>query len=457
MTHRLLRICIALVATATLAACTSNTIYRAEIEVCDSAQPTVDCRSNAIQRVETPSAPTEAYSLSFLEFDDQGQLWDRRQLTGLVDFIHDQSSGEDILMVVFAHGWQHNAAPEDSNIVEFRKMLRRVSAEESYFARASGKADRKVFGVYLGWRGRSVTVPGIDNLTFWDRKATAEQVGDGGVTEALSRLELIQQSKVSLFRAGQEKAVVEKAREENRPVRSRTRLAVVGHSFGGAVVYASVQEILKNRFVQTSGSPVAAVTDARGFGNLVILINPAFEASQFSTLSDMANERRTYFSDQVPVLAVLTSEADLATKIAFPLGRALSTVFENTRVVKRTNYPTGEVQEINQGSSILETIGHFAPYQTHELTPSLSSEEVQGITVEKLGASTLDVIEAWKRDAPGGKIAFKGSVLERNKKSVGRNPYLNIKVNRELIPNHNDIYDPRVTTFIRQLIFITAQ
>jgi len=43
-------------------------------------------------------------------------------------------------------------------------------------------------------------------------------------------------------------------------------------------------------------------------------INPAFEAELFSSLSDMSLERATYFESQLPVLAVLTSETDDATK-----------------------------------------------------------------------------------------------------------------------------------------------
>ena len=48
---------------------------------------------------------------------------------------------------------------------------------------------RKIVGVYIGWRGRSIDLSGLDNITYWDRKAVAEQVGKGGVTELLLRLE----------------------------------------------------------------------------------------------------------------------------------------------------------------------------------------------------------------------------------------------------------------------------
>jgi hypothetical protein len=68
-----------------------------------------------------------------------------------------------------------------------------------------------------------------------------------------------------------------------------------------------------------------------------------------------------------------------------------------------------------------------------------------------------EVSDRWENDAPGSVIEFEGSILERTKNSVSRNPYLVIRVDRQLINNHNHINDARVTSFIRQLILIAGQ
>ena len=80
-----------------------------------------------------------------------------------------------------------------------------------------------------------------------------------------------------------------------------------------------------------------------------------------------------------------------------------------------------------------------APMPQNRMQPTMAEE------ITMLSA----VSKAWENDAPGHVIRFHGSVLERTSNSVGRNPYLIVQVSKDLIPNHNDIYDPRVTTFLR--------
>src|SRR3569623_3003605 len=219
-----------------------------------------------------------------------------------------EAAEKDLLMVVFAHSWKHSAATGDRNIETFRKVLARRSEDELHIGCKTGLPARRVVGVYPGWRGEAVNIPYLDKLTFWDRKSTAQVVGHGGGTEVRSRMELVKRDKDSTVPGG-----------------SGTRRAVIGHSFGGAAVYTSLAQILQSRFVRTTG-PSGQQSNIEGFGNLVVLINPAIEASLFTPLSDMSTERGTYFASQLPVMAILTSEADYATRYAFPAGRFFSTL-----------------------------------------------------------------------------------------------------------------------------------
>jgi hypothetical protein len=60
----------------------------------------------------------------------------------------------------------------------------------------------------------------------------------------------------------------------------------------------------------------------------------------------------------------------------------------------------------------------------------------------------------WERDEPGNVIEFSGSRLVRTQGTAGRNPYLVIRVDGELIHDHNH-GDPRMLSFIRQLVLHT--
>ncbi len=94
----------------------------------------------------------------------------------------------------------------------------------------------------------------------------------------------------------------------------------------------------------------------------MVLLNPAFEAQLYVPSSDMTAVRKSYVEKQLPVLAVLTSEADDATAVAFPIGRWFDTRFEKQRVVTRTNPATGLKESISPKSADVRTVGHFQPW-----------------------------------------------------------------------------------------------
>jgi len=434
------RLIAATLAALALSGCVAHQQYRTVYERCELTSDVGDapCDQHAMQ-VRMDGA-RQRYLLGFIEFDDQGQLWDRGQMNAVLDAIQMESAGKELLIVVFAHGWKHSAAPDDGNINTFRKALANLSAADAAVRGSNAASPRQVVGVYLGWRGGSVSVPVVKELSFWERKNTAHKVGHGSVTEVLSRLELIKETRNTI--------------EQDKD----TRLVVVGHSFGGAVVYAAVGQLLGNRFVHTKGPP-GEQSNVAGYGDLVVLINPAFEAMLFSSLSDMSAERGTYFDTQLPVTAVLTSEDDKATKYAFPLGRWFSTIFEKTHTMKRRNAVTNQFESVDGDAANRTAVGHFASYRTHTLAPTdeRKREDVAAADPSQVAATSANASTQWADDQPGSVIPFGAVTLTRNATSAGRNPYIVAYVDQELIRDHNDIDDPRVIQFIEQLILISTQ
>ncbi|MDH5611859.1 MAG: lipase [Gammaproteobacteria bacterium] len=421
-----------------LSACSSNEIYRSDYEICNY-RTSGDCPKNALQ--VHAAGEQDEYRLGFVEYDDQGQLRDRKQMNAVLEEYQQLAAFDDVLLITFVHGWHHSAQPEDGNIVSFRHMLAEVSKMEGVGSEQQGRKKRKVIGLYVGWRGDSISVPYVNDLTFWDRKNTAHDVGHQGVTEVLLKLEEIVNVKIGIG-------------EENPPPMT-SRLVVIGHSFGGAVVYASLQKVLAERFVDSRRGKTYQ-DDAKGFGDLVVLMNPAFEALRFSALYDMSQDGcRGYFSSQLPKLAILTSEADYATRYAFPVGRFFTTLFESHVTLDR-HYCTKpgskgvQAMQINEGKADRNTVGHFEPYLTHQLSPMADQ------VARKDDFQIKQLQKIWAEHNNDIAVDFVGSQLTSLKRTNPLNPYLNIKVDKELINDHNDIWRPQIVAFIRDLIAIST-
>ena len=438
MNHHLPRNLFFLTLVLFLAACSSNVIYRADYQACNY-KAAGDCVTNALQ-VHAPNETGE-YRLGFVEYDDQGQLRDRKQMDAVLDEYQRIASSEDVLLITFVHGWHHSAKPEDGNIVSFRKLLSEVSNMEAVGSAQQERKKRKVLGLYVGWRGDSIDIPYVNNVTFWDRKNTAHKVGQQGVTEVLLKLEEIVNVKIGI--------------EEENPPPMTSRLVVIGHSFGGAVVYSSLQKILADRFIDSRRGKTFR-DDAKGFGDLVVLMNPAFEALRFASLYDLSQEGcRGYFPTQLPKLAILTSEADYATKYAFSIGRFFSTLFESHVPLDRhyCSKPGNngmQAMQVSETEADRNTVGHFAPYLTHQLTPTTDTK------VRKADFQIKQLQTAWGKHTNDVPVDFVGSQLESLKRTNPLNPYLNIKVDKELIHDHNDIWRPQIVAFIRDLIVIST-
>ena len=174
--------------------CPYNGMYRSNYALCtsnDEHKIITECAKNSIQQYRSQDRDGGGYYLGFIEFDDQGQMHDPSQMAALMHQLRRISLHGDVILLVFVHGWKHNASyedpnegfKEDDNIKEFRDVLLGVSRMESALHSSLSKRydvkPRKIAGVYVGWRGASITAPVLKQLTFWDRKNTAHKVGEG--------------------------------------------------------------------------------------------------------------------------------------------------------------------------------------------------------------------------------------------------------------------------------------
>ncbi len=481
--------------------------------------------SHPIQRryYQTWNEPREAvkerqritgdYHLSFVEFDDQGWFADRSQMESLFTLLKtlEEENDGSTLIYVYAHGWKHNASSCDNNVVCFSRLLERTDLVQRIQATMMDGSNppppRNVVGVYIGWRG--LPFDGVlNNLSFWSRKDTAARVGRGGVFELLTRLKDYRDNRLKDFCVGQLKpdfldeddllkrfpdcASHVDAKElplTSKPTREPTQLVITGHSFGGLVIYSALSHALMERAAKTiTNTNGSQYERAKSFGDFVMLVNPAFEGSMYEPLFHIATNR-CYDTEQRPVMMIVTSKADKATGIAFPIGRRLGTLLQHA-------------DSSAQKDSMHKTIGHNDRYMTHRL----SSDGIKATEIGDKSACPCKFIEATSDVDAETKLLplfrttnenkTSGVYNERNLKPYGqevllapapwecsikeetlqnclakphqtelrpkyasRYPYLVVSTDAGVIADHNAIYNERFLDFTMAFIaeHITAQ
>lgn len=309
--------------------------------------------------------PQSPFDFGYIEFSEHGNLFDRDAFEELLQEIESTEERGATAAVVFVHGWHHNASSTQVN--EFRELLSQIADVEQGPYR-----DKRVVGLYVGWRGEIINLPVVREMTFWDRKSVAQEVAHGGVTEVLLRLE-------RLSRCGSR---YKPCREEKH---RDNRLIILGHSFGGAIVLSALSEVFTERLVNAEVLQQDACEDELGdrsgrysqkrgapcvlaepFAHAVVLLNPAIEANQALQLKELVSSFR--FPDSQDILMhVLSSEGDLATRWAFPAGQWLRNLTWDEASISRTySYSREQARTVTHPEGLLTvtTIGNYAPFRS---------------------------------------------------------------------------------------------
>jgi pimeloyl-ACP methyl ester carboxylesterase len=307
------------------------------------------------------------YSIGYAEFDDQGWAYrDDAQLKvieqQMAEDINDPNHrADDYLVLVFVHGWHHNAHDNDCNVQEFRQMVR-ITSEAIKGAIKAGNltTPRRVIGIYAGWRGESVDAAGLRYTTVLDRRNSAERVAKGSIRKLFADLHSF---------------------ERRQPRADKVRTVVIGHSFGGLIVFSALSEGMIDGYtlagLDQEHHPCTAAEAQALIGQQsaiwpdgVVLINPAFESSRFEPLYRILEERKPcdlvpdkYGKTRmvVPSLIVVTAENDHWTGKYFTIGRSMLTLFEG---YDRTE----PVATTAERSANLHAIGFNSPYETQTLS-----------------------------------------------------------------------------------------
>jgi pimeloyl-ACP methyl ester carboxylesterase len=329
------------------------------------------------------------YELAVVEFDDQGRCYDRGQMDAVAERLEalapydPPQAGQDVILVVFVHGWQHDARSDDDNLTAFRGLLNQTVDHEKSIT-APGAKPRPVLGVFVGWRGLSDYGLGdvVADATFWDRQAAGQRVAVGSVRELFGRLRHYRN------------------RQQQRG--GNPLLVIVGHSFGGMIVFSALAQSL----IQAASAPVGRVTPE--FADLVLLVNPAIEGARYIPIYDLVTSAafKARTTQQLPVFICAQANNDQPVGLVFPLGNAGHAITEAT---------IGDLEKW----CVTHAFGFVPSFRTHALA---------GPTADK----------PFVLDPPG---------------ITQTNPFWVVGAAKEVIDGHGGIWQTPFLQFVASLVF----
>jgi hypothetical protein len=248
--------------------------------------------------------------LKVIHLTNSGEFVDRCELTNVLYELNwnrprpDKSFGATVgpgaisqpkLVLLYIHGWKHNADESDTDRVNFEKLVRSLRDRE--------KGKRYVVGVYVGWNAEAPLWGWLENITFWVKKNNADRIAQS------SSITLIFSAIGSIIRSDPER---------------KDQYIAIGHSFGARLLFAATVQPLVSAVEQAHPGYLSGTYKViQGLADAIVLLNPAFEASRYSAINGYIRADETFAKGQAPLIVTIASEGDWATRGAFPVGQWL--------------------------------------------------------------------------------------------------------------------------------------
>jgi hypothetical protein len=183
-------------------------------------------------------------------------------------------------------------------------------------------------------------------------------------------------------------------------------LVIVGHSFGGMIVFSALAQSL----IQAASAPVGMV--ASEFADLVLLVNPAIEGARYIPIYDLVTSAafKARTTKQLPVFICAQAENDQPIGVVFPLGNALHAIDEST---------IGDLEKW----CVTHAFGFVPGFRTHKLTGPAADQP-------------------FALDPPG---------------TMQANPFWMVGAAKEAIDGHGGIWQTPFLRFIASVVFQHVQ
>ncbi|HEX3817496.1 MAG TPA: hypothetical protein VHW03_04325, partial [Chthoniobacterales bacterium] len=362
---------------------------------CTSLSP---LRPNTAAQPENSVASQDGYKVAFVEFGEQGSYQDPTQLENALKLIRETQRP---LVITYVHGWQNDV--ESGDVAKFESLLARLNR-----APAIRSAGFHVVGVYLGWRGRITNVPVVKELSFWNRKSTAEKLA----------------SNYDCY-----DAIASISEEARRHGVHDQYTVLLGHSFGGLIVERSVAHAIN---AEIHGH---ATADRSMPADLMIVVNPASDSILARQMIEALYVRHTEGS--APLFVSITSTGDWATGEFFPLGTEVASA---TKGFNQVQVPGPAEKSESERKFYTSTPGHDEMLINHvTVDRHIAVTSPNGLPALEQNLEHNHVADGFWLDGTAGKL----ELWQIKRVGPVDVPYWDVQVDPSIIKDHGDIWNPR--------------
>jgi hypothetical protein len=385
----------------------------------------------------------QQYKLSAIEFGELGSYADpsKGELNNTIQLL---KNTERPLLVVYIHGWLNNATSGD--VGNFKGFLSRLSQSNQVRIH-----HYNVFGVYFAWPGKSLDIPYLQYLTFWNRKQAAERIASNG--DCLDAIEELSQT----------------AR-----VHESNYVFLIGHSFGGLILERTVEHTLRT----LQGEKVRPPWD------LAMMLNPASDSVLTRQLVSDLDNLYNYYQDPIsgnplhwgghfvaksggdpiaesqPTVVELQSENDTATGTVFPIGSNAGVIVNGHWAWNQVPVPRTQ-KLVSERDFYLSTPGNDSNLVNYEIVRSqgtfsghsdafdynLENNPVGGIFFTSAPKNSETAANAGKQSRPSEASpktqpqAWQIQFVGDHDKYIGVHvPFWIVRVPSDIIDNHGGIW-----------------
>jgi hypothetical protein len=370
-----------------------------------------------------------SYSYAYVEFNNNGDYADHTQVDRVLADLKARVAQTDTVILVYVHGWNHDARDGDTNVACFEELLKATAIMQATYTSKIGQTPRGVYGVYIGWPGL-VYDDSRQLFTFFARQNAADRVGErGDLLDLFSRISRI--------------------RHETVPAKAQspqTKFVIISHSLGARLTYRALRPVMQSSLRDTdSRSPFLA--------DVAVMVNPALSADEHVSLERIVERQSQSDANRSqPRFVIATSQSD--------------TVLQNeyVRSQRAAGWMRGEFKAAADPS--VWPIGLNDEYLTHTLKltgdytrspsrtacPTLNHEDLEiarGKRRVKNEAELYDYRTVRHYDEQN-RETYRTILENTGRRTAG--PLMVIKVTPEIIPNHNDIFTSPFVDFMSRVI-----